>query len=311
MQGIAVTMDKPQSVDLAGVELAECGPSDLFVEISWSGISSGTERLLWEGSMPHFPGMGYPLIPGYEAVGRVVRAGENVRDREGDFVFVPGSRGYRGVHSLFGGSARHLVTPAERAVTVPVDLRETATLIALAATAHHALTISGPPDLIVGHGVLGRLLARLSIALGWDAPDVWEKDPSRCDTGAGYAVTAPEDDARSDYTAIIDASGDPGILDTAIARLAKGGAVTLAGFYKSSLAFAFPPAFMREVRIKIAAEFQPADIDAVLMLAGSGRIDLDGLITHRAEARDVADAYVTAFRDPRCLKMTLDWRNVT
>jgi myo-inositol-1(or 4)-monophosphatase len=34
-----------------------------------SGISTGTERLLWDGTMPPFPGLGYPLVPGYETVG--------------------------------------------------------------------------------------------------------------------------------------------------------------------------------------------------------------------------------------------------
>jgi len=28
------------------------------VAIHWSGVSSGTEKLLWTGEMPPFPGMG-------------------------------------------------------------------------------------------------------------------------------------------------------------------------------------------------------------------------------------------------------------
>ena len=52
-------------------------------------------------------------------------------------------------------------------------------------------------------------------------------------------------------------------------RLAKGGEVTLAGFY-DRLSFAFPPAFMREARLRIAAEFTPADIAAVIALIDIG-----------------------------------------
>ena len=48
------------------------GPDDIVVEIAHTGISTGTEKLFWSGKMPPFPGMGYPLIPGYEAVGEVV-----------------------------------------------------------------------------------------------------------------------------------------------------------------------------------------------------------------------------------------------
>ena len=47
------------------------GPRDLEVAVSFSGISTGTERLLWEGTMPPFPGLSYPLVPGYETVGTI------------------------------------------------------------------------------------------------------------------------------------------------------------------------------------------------------------------------------------------------
>ncbi len=56
----------------------------------------------------------------------------------------------------------------------------------------------------------------------------------------------------------------------------------LAGFYSEPLSFAFPPAFMREARIRVAAEWQRADLVAVKQLVESGRLSLDGLITHRA-----------------------------
>jgi bacteriochlorophyllide a dehydrogenase len=45
----------------------------VVVDVEWSGISTGTERLLFTGRMPPSPGMGYPLVPGYESVGRVRR----------------------------------------------------------------------------------------------------------------------------------------------------------------------------------------------------------------------------------------------
>ena len=63
----------------------------MTVETRWSGVSAGTERLLFTGRMPAFPGMGYPLVPGYESVGRVVDAGPDA-DRIGTQVFVPGAK---------------------------------------------------------------------------------------------------------------------------------------------------------------------------------------------------------------------------
>ena len=84
--------------------------------------------------------------------------------------------------------------------------------------------------------------------------------------------------------------------------------MVLAGFYSERLSFPFPPAFMREARIRIAAEWQPEDLAAVTAMLAEGRLSLDGLITHSGRPTDVNAAYRTAFTDPACLKMVLDWR---
>ena len=118
----------------------------------------------------------------------------------------------------------------------------------------------------------------------------------------------PETDLRRDYRAIYDVSGDANLLDTLVARLASGGEIVLAGFYSDRLGFSFPPAFMREARMRIAAQWQDIDLVTVRDLAQSNRLSLDGLITHRRDAMQAPDAYRTAFNDPACLKMILDWR---
>ncbi len=161
--------------------------------------------------------------------------------------------------------------------------------------------------LIVGHGTLGRLLARLTLAAGAPAPTVWEIDPARRDGAKGYSVIAPEDDTRRDYRAIYDASGAKGLLDQLVMRLQKGGEIVLAGFYTEPVAFAFPPAFMKEARFRIASEWAPEDLTATRALIESGALSLSGLITHTRPASAAADAYQTAFTDTACLKMILDW----
>ena len=314
MQTIAVVLTDPGKIVLSRLDLSPPGEADVVVDVEWSGISAGTERLLWSGRMPHFPGMGYPLVPGYESVGRVSAAGPGSGARVGERVFVPGANCFGKVRGLFGGTAARVVVPGARVLAIEEELGELGVLLALAATAHHALSPPGaalgaaPPDLIVGHGVLGRLLARLTLAAGHPAPTVWERSSQRSDGEFGYSVLHPDSDSRRDYRAIYDASGDPALLDTLIARLARGGEVVLAGFYGEPLSFAFPPAFMREARLRIAAEWERPDLLAVRELIGSGRLSLNGLITHRRDAAGADAAYRTAFGDPDCLKMILDWR---
>ena len=134
-----------------------------------------------------------------------------------------------------------------------------------------------------------------------------ESNPARRAGVEGYPVLDPAEDPRRDYGCIIDASGDSALLDALVARLAPGGEIVLAGFYAAPLSFAFPPAFLREARLRIAAEWRAPDLAAVTALIAEGRLSLDGLVTHREAAPHAASAYRTAFTDAPCLKMVLDW----
>ncbi|WP_297770379.1 chlorophyll synthesis pathway protein BchC [uncultured Roseovarius sp.] len=311
METLAVHLSGPEDLSVDTLTLNAPGDGDLVVDVAFSGISTGTEKLFWSGQMPPFPGMGYPLVPGYEAAGEVVDAAPGTGYKPGDHVFVPGADCYEGAFGLFGGASARLVTQADRVCRIDAGLGAEGALLALAATARHAMAglDKAVPDLIVGHGVLGRLLARLTIAAGAPAPTVWETQADRVSGAQGYSVIHPDTDTRRDYSSIYDASGDPAILDTLIGRLTKGGEVVLAGFYPSSLSFAFPMAFMKEARLRVAAEWTRHDLTATRSLVDSGALDLGGLITHQAAARDATQAYRTAFSAPDCLKMILNWKD--
>ena len=311
MDTLAVVVEGPGQVTLRRLAITPPDDDELIIAVEFSGISMGTEKLMYTGLMPTFPGMGYPLVPGYEAVGRVTGAGSapTAQSRIGEQVFVPGSSKFIGARGLFGGSAQTLVTGSARVLSIPDTLGDSAVLMSLAATAHHALAGGALPDLIIGHGVLGRLLARLTLAAG-HVPTVWEINPARMDGSDGYQVLRPDSDDRRDYRCIHDASGDPAILNAAIAHLGHGGEIVLAGFYSTPLSFDFAPAFRREARVRIAAEFQRDDLAAVVAMVGSGRLSLGGLISNRVPASQAPSAYGQAFTDPTCLKMVFDWRNL-
>ncbi len=304
----AVVLTAPQHLALQDVALKSPGVDDIVVKVRHSGISTGTEKLLFTGRMPTFPGMGYPLVPGYESVGEVVEAGALSGHKPGDLVFVPGADCYEDVRGLFGGAARHLVTPASRTARLDPALGQNGILMALAATARHAVAglETNLPDLIVGHGVMGRLLARITMAAG-KTPTVWELDPARRSGSFEYPVLHPDEDSTQCYETIYDVSGDVSALNSFIMRLTKGGEIVLAGFYAEPVQFAFPPAFMKEARFRVSAEWAPQDMLATKLLVDEGMLDLNGLISHTAPASDAPDAYRTAFEDPTCLKMCLNW----
>lgn len=321
----ALVVERPGSIGLRRVGIKAPGAGDVVVRTELTGISTGTEKLLFDGSMPPFPGLSYPLVPGYEAVGTVV---DGATLAPGTRVFVPGSSQYTdGVAGLFGASAATLVTGEARVVPIDDLEPEHGVLLALAATAMHAFTVgprrakadAGPlaladlvpeaPELIVGHGVLGRLVARIALALGAPAPLVLELNPARAGGAAGYAVTSPTEATLPPCRRIVDVSGACGDhVDTLVARLARGGRLTLAGFYVEPVRFDFASAFMREIVIDIAAQWAPEDLALTLALVRAGALDLDGLVSHRAPASEAHLAYPDAFARADRLKTVLDWK---
>lgn len=306
----AVVIESPKALKLSRLVLDEPGPDDIVVEIEWSGISTGTEKLLWNGTMPHFPGMGYPLVPGYESVGRVINAGSKAALPIGQRVFVPGAKCFGDIKGLFGGAASHVVVPSSRVTALSDDIGKEGVLLALAATAYHVTqgNVHKQPDLIIGHGVVGRLIARIAVMLGHQ-PVVWEVNPDRLCGARGYQVLHPDSDAKKDYARICDASGQAQVLNQLISKLKHGGEIILAGFYDSDIAFQFAPAFMREARLRIASQWDPSDLSAVKNCIDAGLLSLEGLITHHRSSTKIDDVYRTAFEDARCLKMIVDWRN--
>ncbi|MEL6258836.1 MAG: hypothetical protein AAFQ67_07255, partial [Pseudomonadota bacterium] len=89
----AVVFSGDRTAALRDIGLKPLGAEEARIAVRWSGVSTGTERLFWTGEMPPFPGLGYPLVPGYEAVGEIVEA-PSAPERVGERVFAPGSSGF-------------------------------------------------------------------------------------------------------------------------------------------------------------------------------------------------------------------------
>ena len=97
MNTLAVVFEQPEQLSVRSLELVPATDTDVIVQMHWSGISTGTEKLLFTGRMPPFPGLGYPLVPGYEGVGEIVQAGPESLREVGQLVYVPGSLSWASV----------------------------------------------------------------------------------------------------------------------------------------------------------------------------------------------------------------------
>ena len=140
MKTTAVVLKEPEHIALSVLDLTKPSQDDAIVDIAWSGVSTGTERLLWSGSDAAVPRHG--LSAGSGLRGRRPRD-ESARHsplRAGQMVFVPGARCYGDVRGLFGAASSRVVVPANKLVPIDEQLGEQGILLALAATAYHALS---------------------------------------------------------------------------------------------------------------------------------------------------------------------------
>jgi 2-desacetyl-2-hydroxyethyl bacteriochlorophyllide A dehydrogenase len=217
-QAMALWYVRPRECALNEVALPAAGPQDCLVGTLWSGISRGTERLVFEGRVPAsehermcapfqegaFP---FPVKYGYCAVGRVEAGPPEMLGKT--------------VFCLHPHQDR-FVAPADRLTVIPDSVPPRRAV--LAANMETALNAhwdagSGPADriVVVGGGVLGLLIAWIAARLPGTQVTLVDIDEGRAALAheLGYAFALPADAPR-DADLVFHASACGEGLTTAI-----------------------------------------------------------------------------------------------
>ena len=208
----------PGNAEIQSEALEPLAPGDVQVRTLFSGISRGTESLVFSGRVPQsqyeamrapfqsgdFPG---PVKYGYISVG-VIEDGPAERIGERVFCLYPHQDRYR--------------VPASAAVPLPADLPPgRAVLAANMETAINALWDAAPMVgdriLIIGAGVLGLLTAWLCRQIPGTEITLVDVNPARRDIAQAWGLPfALEADAGSAADRVIHASGNPAGLEQAL-----------------------------------------------------------------------------------------------
>jgi 2-desacetyl-2-hydroxyethyl bacteriochlorophyllide A dehydrogenase len=226
--------------------LPPLGADEVAVRAVASGISAGTELLVYRGQVPaDLPldlltlagSFRYPIKYGYASVGRVTAVGAAVRD------LAPGAL----VFALHPHQDAY-VLPAERAVPLPAGVPadhgvflanlETAVNVALDAAPRLGETV-----LLCGLGVVGLLVLQALLRTGVEQVIAVDPLPHRRALaerlGAALAI-APSDDLAAQVRAhthgrgadlAVEISGAPAALGPAIEAVADEGTVVVASWY--------------------------------------------------------------------------------
>ncbi len=219
----------PRAVELrTGPPLPAPGPGQIVARALASGVSQGTELLLFrgEGPTPFDPSLDepgaptYPRRTGYAWVGEVVGRSERVfaLAPHGDEHILPADR-VRTIPDAVPAPRAVLAASLETAITVVWD----------------AAIVIGDDVVVLGGGVVGLLAAWVSRRAG--AGRVRLIEPSGRRRAAARALgiaetrTPEEDGPAGDADVVVEATGDPASLDRAIAHARPEGTVVIASFY--------------------------------------------------------------------------------
>jgi len=315
MKARAVVFAEAGQIELRDVDLRDPAADEVVVDTRFSSISSGTERLLFQGKLPLLPHFRYPLVPGYEAAGLVVSVGDEVRDvAVGDEVFVGGSMCYTDVVAAFGGQSSRLVKRAAQVVPLKGILLAHAPLLALAATALHGVRrlgeVAGKRVAVLGLGAVGQLAAAFLVADGAEVIAI-DRSADRLASAAGSekldVSSAPLDELLTKPVAYaIEATGSSKEIATCARALEPGGKIVLLSYY-DTLTTPFSDLFLKEATLLPSREWAPADLLAARDIVASEAVDLRALAAHVVPIDRYESAYRTAFDDPSILKVVLQW----
>jgi 2-desacetyl-2-hydroxyethyl bacteriochlorophyllide A dehydrogenase len=200
---------------------------EVVVRTLFSGISGGTERLVYRGQVPSDLALddtidalggvfGYPFAYGYACVGEVEDSGRPV------FAFQPHQ-------DVFAARASDLVP-------LPAVDPASATLFPLVETALQVTLDAGTGYrdrvVVLGAGVLGLLTALLLQRSGQRPlcaePQAWRRALA---ASLGVTAAAPGELAQENVPLVIDASGNPEAPAMALSMLAHEGTLLVASWF--------------------------------------------------------------------------------
>jgi len=311
----AVVFAAENHVEVRNVTLREPQADDVIIETLYSSISAGTEKMILEGKMPDMPMMKFPVVPGYETVGRIIKKGDNVTAACIDkFVYVSGSFGYTDVNAAFGGASQYIVSPFYKLTFLDgIDDLTSALALPLGATALHIVDLAGVTGksvLVLGQGAVGLLVVQLSKL--FNASEVVATDMNSVRLGLSDAdiklnpATDKLKDLSREFDAIIDCTGKMAAIEESLDVAKMRSKIILGGYYER-LNIEYMKVFMKELQLISVKQWSVGDLDRIVALLRNKSIPAKKIFTHHRSFADVLEAYQIAFNDANCVKMIVNW----
>lgn len=325
----AIHFVEPEKIKVVDIPMPEMKDDEVVAKVSWAGIC-GTDLDLLTGNMIHIKtGMTkYPIIPGHEWSGTVVKVGPAVRNfkvgdrvtadvslgcgkcefcRKGKYNLCPDREVIGSYRNRQGAYAEYIAAPERHLYHIPDGVSdEEAAMVEPAGTAAYAVRRAriemGSSVMVIGDGPIGQIAAQLAkvngaskviMAGSWD-----EKLEIAKQTGTDEVINYHREDIAEraiELTGgkgpdiVIESSGNQSAFHSAIKAVRPSGRVVLISWY----ADAEVPAPLNGIIVKdldiVCCLASPNTFDAVLSYMQSGQLNVKPLITHKVPLEQVED----------------------
>ncbi len=251
-------------------------------------------------------------IPGHEFAGVVIESSDhkligkrvtssinfsaNQENSSGHSAKHDPDRSALGIRGWDGAMAEYLVVPESALIELPdsISFAEGAMLEPLAAGIHaiDALPEGDTPILLIGDGRLAQLIARVALARG-ETVHVSGSNREKMDRlkAVGAQILSLKESHHVRYHRIIEASGSPSGLNSAINNAAPKATIILKSTIESDFACDMSTVVVNELKL---IGSRCGDLNAAMELVASGKVEVDDLIDGVYPLRDAQQAFHAA-----------------
>lgn len=298
---------------------------EVVIETIYSLLSTGTETIVFsqkfDADTAFAAWVRYPFYPGYSSVGTVLAAGEGVGLRPGQRVVTR------------TGHASHAIVKAETAFPVPDEVEsEAAVWFALAKICGHGVRAArlnlGETVAVIGAGPIGQMATRWALVCGASRVVVVDIAPERlkfAERVEAITVAAPAADAVAEVrkvlggerpAVVIDSTGNAEVLQSALRMVETEGTVVLLGTPGNPTAQCLTDDVIpRGLKLVGAHDARNSPqwnnqvaASCFFEFLRTGRLSVDGLVTHRFLPSQCVEAYALASTDRlRTMGVLFDW----
>lgn len=300
-------LQAPRQFEVIDVPAPEIAPDEILLRVAACGVCT-SELDQWEGKSS---GLRYPHYPGHEVSGVVEKVGSRVQSfRQGDRV---------GAWVTSRGFAEYVAVKAEYcfpAGDVPLDLALAEPLACAVNAVELANTSLADDVVLIGAGFMGNLVQKLvqmqgprHLIVADTRPDALERAKNMGATRVVDVRTESLPNVVKEMTggqgadASFEATGAQAPL-TLLGEITRmSGKVVIVGYHQGGMR-EIPLAYWNWMAFQIInAHFR--EVPTILRgmrigmrLLTSGRLTLDGLVTHRFPLSEIGQAFLTAHEKP-------------